>query len=139
MQHHSVEQLTHALTEHLRAEQAVAAALVFGSAVTERMHAKSDLDVALLLRDEYEREALLERLRSGLERVVGRDVDLIVLDDAPTILVHQILKTGAILFCRQPRLYQEFVVRHITEYADFKRIRKPIEDAVLTRRLYGRS
>jgi predicted nucleotidyltransferase len=58
MQHHSVEQLTHALTEHLRAEQAVAAALVFGSAVTERMHAESDLDVALLLRDEYEREAL---------------------------------------------------------------------------------
>lgn len=126
-----------ALCQTLEAMPGLAAIVLFGSAVRGRLRPDSDVDVATL----FEHEAIPgveERLalRQRLEEAVQRDVDLIVLNDAPTILAFQALRYGRLIACPRPRIYHEFVMRLVTEYADFKRIRKPIEDAVIRRSVF---
>ena len=126
------------LTTYLEAQPAVLAAVLFGSAAAGRLRPESDLDLALLFVDDGVPDAFAALdLRAALEQRAGRDVDLIVLNRAPTILAFQATKKGKLITCRDPRAYQRYIVRLISEYADFKRIRRPIEEAVIKRRIYG--
>jgi predicted nucleotidyltransferase len=126
------------LIAYLEAQPVVLAAILFGSAAAGRLHPESDLDLALLFADDGVPDAFAALdLRAALEQRAGRDVDLIVLNRAPTILAFQAAKKGRLIVCRDPRAYQRYIVRLISEYADFKRIRRPIEEAVLKRRIYG--
>lgn len=114
----------------------VSAGLIFGSAAADRLRPESDFDLALLfapMRVPDDETILL--MRADLEEIVARNVDLIVLNQASTILAFQIIKTGAVIFCRDRRSLEQFIVRLITEYADFKIIRRPIEEAVIKRRV----
>ena len=77
-------------------------------------------------------------LADALEPLAGRAVDVLVLNDASPIIAFQAVKHGQRVFCRDLAAYHAHVVRLITEYADFKIIRRPIEEAVLKRRIYGR-
>ena len=83
------------INDVLGAAPGIAAVLLFGSAVRGRLRPDSDIDVAAL----FEHDAIPgieERLalRQRLEEAVQRDVDLIVLNDAPTILAFQALRYG---------------------------------------------
>lgn len=124
------------INDILGAAPGSAAVLLFGSAARGQLRPDSDIDVAALF--EYTRTPSVEErlvLQQRLEEAVQRDVDLVVLNDAPTILARQALTYGRVIACPNPRVYHEFVIRLATEYADFKRIRKPIEDAVIRRRV----
>jgi predicted nucleotidyltransferase len=125
------------LTAHLETQPGVLAAVVFGSAAVGRLRPESDLDLAVLFADDaVPNEVAALELRATLEQRTGRDVDLVVLNRASTILAFQAAKKGRLIVCKDPRAYQRYLVRLISEYADFKRIRRPIEEAVLRRRLY---
>jgi predicted nucleotidyltransferase len=84
----------------------VVLAYLFGSVAENRAHAESDVDVAVLLdRRLYEgaREQFDARLRliGTLGRVtVPRNVDLVVLNDAPPTLARAIVTHGRRIFCR---------------------------------------
>ena len=104
------------------------------------MRPESDLDLALLF--DYEQvpdEFAVLEMRAALEQCARRDVDLIVLNQASPILAFQSVKKGQILLGGNSAAYQRYLIRLISEYADFKRIRRPIEEAVLTRRIYDGS
>ena len=58
-----------------------------------------------------------------------READLVVVNDAGPIIGMQ-LKAGIRLFARKNE-YEEFFVRTLNEYDDLKRLRAPIEEAVL--------
>lgn len=127
------------INDILSATPGVAAVLLFGSAARGQLRPDSDVDVAALF--EHARVPSFEErlmLQQRLEEAVQRDVDLVVLNDAPTILARQALTSGILIACPNSRVYHEFVIRLATEYADFKRIRKPIEDAVIRRRVLHR-
>lgn len=127
-----------AVADYLETQPAVLAAVVFGSAAAGRLRADSDLDLALLFAHDAVPDAFAAlELRAALEHHGGRDVDLIVLNDAPIIIAFQAIKHGQAILCRDRRAYEEYVVRLITDYADFKRIRRPIEEAVIKRRIYA--
>lgn len=126
-----------ALTDYLEAQPEVLAAIVFGSAAAGRLRPESDIDLALLFAEGGMPDELAAlELRGELEQRAARDVDLIVLNRAPTVLAFQAVKKGQLIFCRDPRAFERYAVRLISEYADFKIIRRPIEEAVLKRRIY---
>jgi uncharacterized protein len=115
---------------------AIRAAVLFGSAATNRLHAESDVDLAFLFGfGNIPTNEMLEYMQGELEQIARRDVDLIVLDSAPTILAFQIIKTGSLIYCPDQRLYDTYVMRLISEYADFKITRRPIEAAIMARRV----
>ena len=108
---------------------------LFGSIARGTARPASDADVAVLFAAPPFSLELLE-LRASLEEHLRRDADLISLNSAGPIIKMQVLKTG-IQILGTKRDYEEFFVRTVNEYQDFKRIITPIEEAVLRRRIYG--
>lgn len=124
------------MSDVLGAAPGIAALIPFGSAARGQLCSDSDVDVAVIfdhasIPSDEERLLLRQRLKEALQR----DVDLVVLNDAPIILAYQALKHGQVIGCPNPRVYHKFIMRLVTEYTDFKRVRKPIEDAVIKRRV----
>jgi predicted nucleotidyltransferase len=74
-------------------------AYLFGSVASGRTHRESDVDVGVLLDRRHfpttaERFDARLRLVGPLQSAVGRDVDLVVLNNAPPQLARHIMTTG---------------------------------------------
>ena len=108
-----------------------AAIVVFGSRATDRGTPSSDHDVAVLLASPSPDLQRMLTLRLDLEEILGTDVDLVVLDDASPILAMQVLREGRLLACRDPEALEGFTVKTLTDYADLKTIRAPVERRLL--------
>lgn len=80
-------------------------AYIFGSVAEHRSHRASDLDIGLLLDrgaypDERTRfEAQVELRRHLSPATVGREVDVVVLNDASPLLARQIIASGERVIC----------------------------------------
>ncbi len=117
------DELTSLLREYLAGQPDVMAAYVFGSVAQGRARPGSDVDIAILLADDLDEEARFDRrLRIGweVESLIGRPTDLVVLNDAPPLLQHQVLKHGRLIFERDRAARVEFEVRAGKIYADLK-------------------
>lgn len=107
-----------------------AAILLHGTAAMGKMTADSDVDFAVLVGGACPDPFAMASLRVDLEAVIGRNVDLAVLDSVSPILAMQVLRHGRVLCNRRPVLLERFVVKTLGAYFDLKRTRQPIEDAL---------
>jgi predicted nucleotidyltransferase len=121
-----------ALTEYLAAQPDVVAAYLFGSRATGRARAASDVDVAALLNEEDSFARFERRLQLMVEvsDVCGREADVIVLNDAPPLLQHQVLRHGRLLYERDRRARIEFEIRAGKVYADLEPMRRFFRQAL---------
>ena len=121
-----------ALTAYLAVQPDVTAAYLFGSRVTGRARAESDVDVAVLLNEEDNVARFERRLQMMVEvsKVCGQEADVIVLNDAPPILQNQVLHYGRLLFERDRRARVEFEVRAGKIYADLEPMRRFFQQAL---------
>jgi predicted nucleotidyltransferase len=105
---------------------------VFGSQVGRGQLGPGDVDLGWLAGRPV---SFAERLalESDAGALVGRDVDLVVLDDASPVLVRQVLLKGVLLHASAPSRVAAFVADHVSRYADLIIVRKSIEDAMLKR------
>lgn len=114
------EDLLLAVRIRLEAEPDVVAAWLFGSRARGEARPDSDVDVAVLLRQDS--PATLEGLRLGLEsdleQVCQRSVDLVIVNRAPPDLVHRVLRDGVLLVERDRSARVRFEVRSRNEYFD---------------------
>jgi predicted nucleotidyltransferase len=91
----------------------VVSAYVFGSVAEGRAHRESDVDVGVLLDREVYPDAPSRfdaqlGLRGHLSpAAIGREVDLVVLNDAPPLLGRRIVR-GARVHCASPELDHDF-------------------------------
>jgi predicted nucleotidyltransferase len=110
--------------ETLRDEPAVAAAYVFGSVARGTAGPLSDIDVALLVDDLRQRQAVCGRMTDALSRRLRAPrVDVISLADAPVPLRHRVVRDGRLVLRRDARLHERFVAETILQYLDFKPLR----------------
>lgn len=109
---------------------------VFGSTATGTASADSDVDLAALFARPVPAAARLGVL-GDLASVLGRDVDLVDLDDASPIVAMQVLRHGRIVHEADRRRRVAFEAATPGRYEDLVRIRQPQVDALL-RRLDGR-
>ncbi len=88
-----------ALIRALDGVDGLVSAYLFGSVASGRAHRESDVDVGVLL-DRRKSPTAAERfdvrltLIGPLQSAVGREVDLVVLNDAPPQLARHIMTTG---------------------------------------------
>ncbi|HEX2960037.1 MAG TPA: nucleotidyltransferase domain-containing protein [Chitinispirillaceae bacterium] len=106
--------------------------ILFGSFVTDRFNDRSDIDCAVFFDNKLSFEDRT-RITGELEDIVGREIDLICLNQDDIIITMQALANGKVLFVHDICLYHLYKARKITEYLDFKLSRKIIEDALLGR------
>ena len=108
------------LTAALGAETDVVFAYLYGSQATGRTRPRSDIDVAVYLRDGVDTFEARLRLIGVLERVLGTDaIDLVVLNDAPLSLTGRILTTRQVLVDHQPHqrhLYESLTARQFVDF-----------------------
>jgi predicted nucleotidyltransferase len=122
-----------ALVSCLAAQPDVLAAYLFGSYATGRARPESDVDVAVLLSetDDLERFERRLRLMGEVEETLGRrPADVIVLNDAPPLLAHQVLKHGRLIFERDRAARVEFEVRAGQVYTDLVPMRQFFREAL---------
>ena len=104
------------LGRRLRSEPGIVAAWLFGSVARGEDRPESDVDVAILT-SRAKAGTLADLwldLRADLTDAVGREVDLVVLDDAPVDLTHRVLRDGVLLVDhdRSARIRFEVAVRN---------------------------
>lgn len=102
---------------------------LFGSAAQGHANALSDLDIALLVDEAYSKTHATSfdyelSLISDLTEALHTDkIDLVLLNQAPPLLAHEVIRTGSLLFCRdeQERMAFELLVKK--RYLDTKALR----------------
>ncbi|MGC9522955.1 MAG: type VII toxin-antitoxin system MntA family adenylyltransferase antitoxin [Anaerolineae bacterium] len=127
------EAVTATLQRALSERPEVVAGYLFGSVARDRASATSDVDVALLLDEDFDLTAdPLYRLRAitDLAARLGCDVDVVILNGAPLVLRNQVLTRGRRIYeaDRQQRIRYE--VSSWQRYWDFEPILERIYAAM---------
>jgi uncharacterized protein len=94
-------------------------ALLFGSVAAGTDRADSDIDIAIYPEDPNLSLPDELALQTELARVCGRQVDLVRLDQAPTLVRWQVVRHGRVIVERAPFAAARFIAGSIAEYLDF--------------------
>ena len=116
------QKLQKVLKDYFAGQSDVLVAYLFGSQASLRARDKSDVDIAVLLSKEENLIRFERRLQliDEVSEVCKRKADVVVLNDAPPLLQHQVLKNKKMIFDRDPEERIEFEVRAGKVYADLK-------------------
>ena len=134
----ALRRLTDELARCLRADPAVRLAWLFGSRIRGAARAESDVDVAVLVDDAcadgaQALQAARFRLVPTMTRAVRSDlIDLVILNHAPPLLRHQVIRDGILLHARSDVERVRFMRRALSDYLDMEpRLREQARLAVL--------
>jgi uncharacterized protein len=129
----SLENISERVREALEARAEVLEAYLFGSVARQEAQAHSDVDVAVyadpaaLIRPGFGLEA---ELGSVLSSALGRDdVDVTLLNTAPILLYHRVLKDGLRLLSRDLRATTVREGEALSRYCDHVPHLRKIEEA----------
>lgn len=112
------------LQQSLSRHPEIIAAYVFGSAVTGKLTPMSDIDVAILLREEPafdQKLSLLAEVGSDLQKLFRREADVKILNEVQSLpLLHEIFSTAKLIFERDRERHRNFVAHAVIAYLDFQ-------------------
>ena len=103
------------LKRYFRQDPNILLAFLFGSAAKNRETEDSDVDIALFLKDKKEESAIWTKISTLLKK----EIDLVLLDEAPATLVSAIFKTGIALVVKDEKLYWNLYLQKSMESEDF--------------------
>lgn len=103
----------------------IAAAYLFGSHVSGKSGSMSDVDIAILLKDNAPkgRELIHEEdyLSYRIAQVLGvRELDLVDLNSQGLIFQHNVLKISMLIYDADTDFRVKFVTRVLSHYCDFE-------------------
>jgi predicted nucleotidyltransferase len=94
-------------------------AMLFGSTAAGTARPDSDIDIAIFPEDPELSLTDELSLQTALARVSHRNVDLVRLDRAPTLVRWQVVRYGRVLVENTPFAAARFTAASIAEYLDF--------------------
>ena len=127
-----------ALTNAWAGDSDVAAIYLFGSRAAGSPSSRSDVDLAVVLRGGLDPDARwrkrLDLLADASHRLGTEAVDVVVLEDAPSVLGHRVIGRGRLLSEPLPRRRAAVAERILRDYLDQAHLRR-ILDAGLAQRI----
>lgn len=117
------------LRRYFEEEENVLLAFIFGSSVRGAQGEDSDLDIGIYLSNKTEEDKIWREI----SKIVEREIDLVVLNDAPATLISNVFKTGIPLVIKDRKLYWNLYLPKSLEAEDF------LEFAESYWRIYSRS
>ena len=121
------------LVAFLATQPDVVAAYLFGSLAGGRVTPHSDVDIAILFIAAADPLVMGDgqlQLMGEVEQFADREVDVVILNIAPPVLRHQVLRHGRLLYERDRRARVEFEVRAGQVYADLRPARAFFKEAL---------
>jgi len=117
-----LDELRRRLTGALERRPEVLEAYLFGSRARLRAQAHSDVDVAVFLAEIPDSPFGFEaELSADLMSALGENrVDVVLLNRAPPLLYHRVLRDGVRLFSRDPRATTVREGRALSRYCDYR-------------------
>ncbi len=114
------------LSERLASLPEVRLAYLFGSRVRESARPSSDLDIAVLVDDQGARGP--GEINRTIRRLAGRlsgeipsgSLDIVLLNAAPALLRHRVLRDGVLLYARSETERVRFAVAAMRDYQDIE-------------------
>ena len=120
----------------------VVATYLFGSRAGAHPGPRSDVDLAVILREGLDDAARWRKrldLTADAGRRLGTDaVDMVVLEDAPTVLGHRVLAHGVLLSDREPHRRVQVVEQILRRYLDEAYLRRVLDEGLIRRLREGR-
>lgn len=107
------------LIECFKKDENVSFAFVFGSYVKGKQRADSDLDLAVYFKKPLTGIELLFFINK-LSELTGKEIDVVVLNNASAFLRHQVMKNGKPLFIKDSVVYRHFREKTMTDYEEYK-------------------
>ncbi len=107
----------------LKKHPEILVAYLYGSVASGREHGESDIDIGVLLKEDFKPDALYSARIANeicMESGPGREVDVRTLNDKSLIFLHQVLKYGRILLSKDERRRIEFETEVYDRYLDFE-------------------
>ena len=103
----------------------ISAAYLFGSTAIGRSRPGSDVDIAFITKKPIDQMKIIE-WETSLSNFIGKDVDLVIFNQASPLLKHQILKHGLLIKETHPkdRIKYETIARY--EYLDTQQLFKEL-------------
>lgn len=101
------------------------AVYLFGSVAENRERSDSDVDIAVLFHHPITARELFD-LQTELAEALSRDVDLVDLASASTVMRKEVLRTGRLLFEGDKLRREEFEMYTLSDYARLNEERAPI-------------
>jgi predicted nucleotidyltransferase len=101
----------------------VETAYLFGSAASGKLRKRSDIDVALLLQRDVKKARQFDirlRLMAWLEDIFKRPTEVVIMNDAPLLLLREILKVKKIIYEKNAPYRIQFESQKRREYLDFR-------------------
>ncbi|TJX15176.1 nucleotidyltransferase domain-containing protein [Tissierella creatinini] len=95
-------------------------AYIFGSFVTGNFRNDSDIDIAIYIKEDISSEVYME-IKMKLTEICKREIDLIILNSATTLLKFEIYKNNILLFAKDKNKESGFKIKTLFEYNDMKR------------------
>ena len=105
--------------------------VLFGSTARGKAGPRSDVDLGVLL-DPYS-AALRFKVDAELGRATGREVDTVLLDDAPPLLRFEIAKEGVLLLERDEGLWTHFKAKAMVDWWDWAPTFRMMSDVSIRR------
>lgn len=102
---------------------------VFGSASTGRMRADSDIDLAFLPEITSSPVEVFE-VANALAELLGREVDLVDLSRASTVMCKEVMRTGTVISEVRPDKRQWFEMKTLSDYARLNEQRAPVLEKI---------
>lgn len=126
------EQKIELLKEYFSKREDISKAFVFGSYAKGRNIAESDFDLAIYFKPsgrkieweegrEYDRQS---EIWLDVERIVKRNVDLVILNNSASTIAFEALRTGKPIIIKDKLLYWKFLSQVSFEAIDFRRVVK---------------
>lgn len=106
-------------------------AVTFGSTARGEATRGSDVDIGVQLKEKS--LEVLRRLEVLLGRTVGREVDLVALDESPPLLRFEIARDGKLLVERRPHAWADFRARAMVDWWDWAPLARRIHSAAASR------
>jgi len=121
------KKIMQSLKDYFSHRQDVVMAFVFGSQIKQQQTQESDLDLAVYFKSEgqglqWESEVEYdgeEVIWPDAERIVGQEVDLVVLNRVPSTLAFEVLRAGKSILIKDRQLYLSFLSKVSFEVIDF--------------------
>lgn len=119
------DEILRKIAEVLKKEKKVAFAYLFGSFLSSKY--SNDIDLAVYVKGKV--DANFEaRLALKLEKEIGKEFDVFVINDKPTLFLSEVFRRGKLAFSRDENLRVKFETEKLSEVLEYNELMKQFDE-----------
>ncbi len=128
------EVIINKIKNYLYLRDEVVVGYIFGSYSAAKVRPKSDIDIAVLLKDDIDREDYgrikLSIINDLVELLSFNRIDVVILNVASPLLSHEVIKKGVLIFSKDEAKRIQHITKATMHYLDTIYLRR-VQDRIL--------